>query len=80
LKKELRRIREQGIAFSDQEVDLGARAISAAMFDRKGRVVAGIAVAGPSERITNEVMKRFAGMVKDAAKKASDDLAFYDSK
>jgi DNA-binding IclR family transcriptional regulator len=78
LKRELRKIREQGFAFSDQEVDFGAKAVSAPVFDRKAKLTAGIAVAGPRERITKQIKKRFAKMVKDTAKRASDDLALYD--
>ena len=54
LKRELKKIRKQGFAFSDQEVDLGAIAISAPIFDHKGRVIAGLSVAGPRERISGK--------------------------
>ena len=79
LKEEMNAIREQGFAFSDREVDSGARAIAAPIFDFRGKVVAGITVAGPSERIDDENKFRLIQVVKDAAKGASSDLAYSES-
>jgi DNA-binding IclR family transcriptional regulator len=76
LKKELKVIVKQGFAFSDQEVDLGARAIGAPIFDHKGKVVAGLTVAGPRERITNKNIPKLIRLVKEAAQKASYDLGY----
>jgi len=76
LKKELKAIVKQGFAFSDQEVDLGARAIGAPIFDHKGKVVAGLTVAGPRERITNKNIPKLIRLVKEAAQKASYDLGY----
>lgn len=80
LRQELRAIREQGFAFSDGEVDPGARAISAPLFDHKGRVIACITVAGPRERIDNRIKNILIQMVKDTAMRASHDLAYSESK
>jgi len=76
LKKELRAIREQGLAFSDQEVDLGARAISAPIFDHKGTILGGLSVAGPRERMKKGKTHQLMQLVKDSAKRASYDLGY----
>jgi len=74
LKKELKRIRKQGFAFSDQEADLGAKAIGAPIFNHKGELVAGLSIAGPKERITNKNIPKLIRLVQGAAEKASHDL------
>ncbi|MGA2316222.1 MAG: IclR family transcriptional regulator [Thermodesulfobacteriota bacterium] len=76
LKKELRKIQKQGFAFSDQEADLGVRAIGAPIFNHKGELVAGLSIAGPRERITNKDMPKLFRLVKEAAQKASHDFGY----
>ncbi|NWF53221.1 MAG: IclR family transcriptional regulator [Syntrophaceae bacterium] len=73
LKRELGRIREEGFAFSSQEVDLGDCAISAPILDESGNLIAGLAVAGPIERI-EEYRERIILWVKEIASKISNDL------
>jgi IclR family KDG regulon transcriptional repressor len=75
LKKELRKIREQGFAFSDGEVDAGAVAISAPVLDPSAKVVAGLSVAGPRERMIakkEEIIK----IVKEYACRASREFGY----
>jgi DNA-binding IclR family transcriptional regulator len=76
IREELRTIREQGFAFSYQEVDLGACAIAAPIRDGKGNVVACIAAAGPRERFSEENKPRLIRMVKDTASRISYDLVY----
>jgi DNA-binding IclR family transcriptional regulator len=76
LKKELRSIRKQRFSFSDQEVDLGAIAIGAPLRDHRGKVVAGLTVAGPRERIDGKKKDELIEMVKELAQKASHDLGY----
>lgn len=76
LKKELETIREKGFAFSDHEVDLGVRAISAPVFDHKARLVAGLTVAGPSERMRNKNIPQLVQAVKESAQRASYALGY----
>jgi DNA-binding IclR family transcriptional regulator len=76
IREELRTIREQGFAFSCQEVDLGACGIAAPIFDGRGKVMAGIVAAGPKERFSEESKPRLIQMVKDTAKRISHDLLY----
>jgi DNA-binding IclR family transcriptional regulator len=48
LKAKLNEIKKQGFAYSDQELDEGARAISAPIFNCLGKIVAGLSIAGPT--------------------------------
>jgi IclR family KDG regulon transcriptional repressor len=76
IREELRTIREQGFAFSYQEVDLGACAIAAPIRVGKGNVIACIAAAGPRERFSEENKPRLIQMVKDTASRISHDLVY----
>jgi DNA-binding IclR family transcriptional regulator len=51
LRRELDEIRRRGYAVSHAELDAGASGVAAPILDASGRLVAGITVAGPSERI-----------------------------
>ena len=76
LKKELKLIRSQGFAYSDSEVDYGARAAAAPVFDSMGKIAAGITVAGPRDRINDEKVKQLIDMVIECSEKISSDLGY----
>jgi len=52
LRAELKRIREQGYALMDQELELGLRSVAAPIHDRTGTVVAAINIPVPAARIS----------------------------
>lgn len=61
LKRNLMEVRKVGYAYSDQEIHVGARAISAPIFNLEGQVIACLAVAGPVQRMDDkkiEVLKK----------------------
>jgi IclR family KDG regulon transcriptional repressor len=66
LHDELDAIRRDGLAMTVAELDEGAAAVAAPILDRRGRLVAGLSVAGPAERITARVPALWAA-VGDAA-------------
>jgi DNA-binding IclR family transcriptional regulator len=51
LQTELCRVRSEGIAIDDEELEVGLRCFAAPLFDPSGEAVAGIALSGPAERI-----------------------------
>jgi DNA-binding IclR family transcriptional regulator len=55
LEAELDQVRREGIAVTVSELDDGAAAVAAPILDRRGRLAAGLSVAGPIERITPRV-------------------------
>ncbi|HEX3978110.1 MAG TPA: IclR family transcriptional regulator [Solirubrobacteraceae bacterium] len=55
LEAELGAVRREGIAVTVAELDEGAAAVAAPILDRRARLVAGLSVAGPTERITARV-------------------------
>jgi DNA-binding IclR family transcriptional regulator len=50
---EMVKIREQGYAFDDEELDLGVRCIAAPIRDYTRRIVGAISISGPTMRISN---------------------------
>jgi DNA-binding IclR family transcriptional regulator len=54
LAEELRRIRADGFVFTAGELDEGAAALAAPILDRRGRIAAGLSVAGPVDRIAGQ--------------------------
>jgi len=55
LQAELDAIRREGVAVTVAELDDGAAGVAAPVLDRRGRLVAGLSVAGPAERVTARV-------------------------
>ena len=51
LKLELDRIRQQGYALDDEEMELGLTCVAAPIFERDGHVTAALSLSGPTSRI-----------------------------
>ena len=68
LEAELDAVRRDGIAVTVAELDDGAAAVAAPILDRRGRLVAGLSVAGPAERITACVPALRAAVIAAAGK------------
>ena len=54
LHAELAKIREQGYAFDDEEVQPGLRCVAAPVFDFDGDVLGAISIAGPTSRMSDD--------------------------
>ena len=79
LKKELKTIRKQGYSFSDQEADPGAKAIGAPIFDHRGKILAGLSIVGPRDRINEKNIVRLIRLLKETVAKISKELGYMDS-
>lgn len=71
LRAHMTEIRRQGWAFSDGEVDEWARAVAAPVRNSRGVVVAGLSLAGPSQRLADEHLPGLVAQVKAAADRIS---------
>lgn len=76
---ELTRIREMGCAFDREEIEDGLRCVAAPVRDDQRQVIAAISVAGPSQRMTEQVMRRLVPRVIDIASCISRDLGYRPS-
>jgi IclR family transcriptional regulator, pca regulon regulatory protein len=58
LVREIRRVRSQGWALVDQELEEGLRSVAAPIRDRSGRVVAAVNVSAHASRTSKDAMRR----------------------
>lgn len=72
LVQELERVRRQGFAFDNEELELGVRCIGAGIRDDEGRLIAGLSVSAPATRLD----RAWAPMVKQTADEISRSLGF----
>ena len=51
LERELARVRQYGIARDNEELELGVRCMAAGIYDDQGKLVAGLSVSAPADRL-----------------------------
>ncbi|MFM8576561.1 MAG: IclR family transcriptional regulator [Limnohabitans sp.] len=54
LERELARVRQYGIARDNEELELGVRCIAAGIYDDQGKVLAGLSISAPADRLDEE--------------------------
>lgn len=74
LRHELNLIAERGYSISDEDFDASARGVGAAIVTNDDSVVGGISVGGPSFRVNDDDLQRFAQLVHVAADEISRRL------
>jgi DNA-binding IclR family transcriptional regulator len=79
LKKQLEQIRRNGVAFEDEEHDLGIKTVSAPVWDCENNLVAAISVVGPAVRLTSQKMSKIAPIVKTYARKISQAMGYNEN-
>src|SRR5688572_8217711 len=75
LVKELDRIRTQGYAFDNEEAEKGVSCIGAGIYNDEGRLVAGLSVSAPSDRLNRD----WAQNVRRTADKISRAIGYHGS-
>ncbi|MFQ5857529.1 MAG: IclR family transcriptional regulator [Anaerolineae bacterium] len=79
LEKLLRVIRNQGYIVTADDLDVGAHSIAAPILDHRGKVIAAISVAGPSNRFTDEHIQRYVKLIRQGAAQISRALGYRGS-
>jgi DNA-binding IclR family transcriptional regulator len=54
LERELSRVRENGIARDNEELELGVRCIAAGIYDDQGKLLAGLSISAPADRMNDD--------------------------
>ena len=72
LERELATVRASGVARDDEELELGVRCMAAGIFDDQGKLLAGLSVSAPSDRLE----EGWLGRVKDTAAQISSALGY----
>jgi len=74
LRKEVKAIRKAGYAFSEEEIDLGVRALAVPIFDHEGKIAAGLVVFGPVQRIDDQKKEKILKSILECSKKISERI------
>lgn len=70
----LAEVRALGYAIEDEQSEIGMRSIAAPIWDSSDRVIASVGLAGPVQRLSDDVMKRFVPLIVEAAATISTRL------
>ena len=79
LKRQLLRIRKEGVAFEYEECYAGVSGVGAALKNGEGNVVGAFSIYGPITRLTKKKMKEDALLVKECALNISRELGYRGS-
>ena len=74
LRADLRRIRRQGWALVDQELEEGLRSIAAPLRDASGEVVAALNISAPVRRSVEEIRSELSGPLLRTARAIQEDI------
>lgn len=72
LEKELAQVRSSGVARDDEELELGVRCIAAGVHDDQGKLLAGLSISAPADRLEDGWVDR----VKSTAAQISKALGY----
>ncbi|SPH17492.1 Transcriptional repressor IclR [Defluviimonas aquaemixtae] len=72
--EEMRRTRDRGYAFDDEEKATGMRCVAAPIINAWGTAIAGISVSGPTHRMSSDQIERIGHLVRDAAASVSQSI------
>lgn len=61
LERELAGVRASGVARDDEELELGVRCMAAGIFDDQGKLLAGLSVSAPADRLEESWLDRLKG-------------------
>jgi IclR family acetate operon transcriptional repressor len=76
LEEEIKLARQRGYATSRGEIFVGAVAVSAPYFDRRGSVAGSLGIYGPSARVDEQKMLEYSKLVRKAGQEISMLLGF----
>ncbi len=76
LRAALKDVRTLGYAREDEQSERGMRSIAAPIRDATGQAVAAVGMAGPAQRLSDEVLARFAPLVVETALVISTRLGY----
>ena len=76
LHKELLKVRKQGWAMDDQEIEIGHRCIGAHNYDYRGDIIAAISASGDVRVLTDDRIEDTAEYVRQAALELSRSMGY----
>jgi DNA-binding IclR family transcriptional regulator len=76
LRRELKRVREQGCAIDDEETEPGGRCVAAPIFAREGSPIGAISVIGPANRVNPDTIPALSQLLVETAREISRALGY----
>jgi DNA-binding IclR family transcriptional regulator len=76
MRRELTQVRARGVALNDGEWTPGLRAVAAPIFERRGAVVASLAIGGPTPDMNKVAIEKYSRMAREGAGKISSLLGY----
>jgi len=76
LEKQLQRVREDGYAFTLEELEVGLNAVAAPVRDSRGEAIAAVSVSGPSYRVTPQRLSELGELARQAGETISRRMGF----
>ncbi|MEJ2016577.1 MAG: IclR family transcriptional regulator, partial [Limibacillus sp.] len=80
LKREARKVREQGYAINRGEWRAGVGGVASPVFDGAGQAIAALGISGPTERLTPAKMKQQGPFVRSVAQELSRAMGHQGSR
>jgi IclR family KDG regulon transcriptional repressor len=80
LKKQLITIRQEGIAFDDEEYAVGVRGIAAGIKNSERKIVGSVGILAPSARQSRRKMLEFSMILKEYANNISGQLGYLNNR
>jgi len=72
LERDLSKVRQYGVARDNEELELGVRCMAAGIYDDQGKLVAGLSISAPAERLEDAWLPK----LQETAKEISASLGF----
>ena len=79
LKKELKRVKQQGFALDKEEKELGLICLAVPVYNQANQVVAALSAAGPANRFRKEALKEYLSILRNGADLIKDKIGHFNS-
>lgn len=73
LERELSRVKHSGVARDNEELELGVRCIAAGIYDDQGKLLAGLSISAPADRMDDEWLAK----LQSTADAISQELGYH---
>ena len=68
LERVLLQVRQQGVARDDEELELGVRCMAAGIYDDQNRLVAGLSISAPADRLEEAWVSRLQATAREISR------------
>jgi len=65
LERELSRVRQNGVAHDNEELELGVRCMATGIYDDQGKLVAGLSISAPADRLDDTWLAKLQATTED---------------